>query len=253
MTLIIDEYSYALHLLEYGFSGYMKWQDLLILAKYYRHLGESTQSISKKLVEYSQKFNSEYNDIVFSDKIESAVRTSKKQNLRIPQPVFITQNELDSMRIVNNYRYEKILFVMLVLSRNNKMFNNNLGGDYYINQKFSTILSLAKVYMRKEERNKLKNSFFVLGLIDAPSPIKIPKDKRDNFKLLFADENSEKILWVKDLNNIVDFYFPYCQSCGKQIDRKSNRQKFCDECWMERNKELQRNWIKSKRNIDVEV
>ena len=243
--LILDEYNHALHLLEYGFSTRMNYQELLILAKYYRYLGESTQSVSKRLVEYCEKFVPDYNDVLHFSKIKRAVNKSKKQSLKFPQNVFITKSELDSIRKIENRKYEKILFVMLALSRNNILLDNKGKDNYYVNLKLSTIFSLAKVYARKDEKNYILNLFKINNLLRIPERTKAPNGKIDSFQLLFINEESEKILWIKDFNNIVDSYPLYCEVCGNIFEKKtnkSNNQKYCTNCFNENNKNLKLKW-----------
>ena len=39
---------------------------------------------------------------------------------------------------------------------------------------------------------------------------------------------------IDDLNNIVSFYPFYCGVCGKVIEKGSNRQTMCKQCYVER-------------------
>jgi hypothetical protein len=45
-----------------------------------------------------------------------------------------------------------------------------------------------------------------------------------------------------------------CECCGKRIETKSNRIKYCENCWKEKQKNWQRESMKKKRNnIKCEV
>ena len=37
------------------------------------------------------------------------------------------------------------------------------------------------------------------------------------------DDNSEAIIFIDDMENIIDYYPFSCEKCGKIIDKKSNR------------------------------
>ena len=96
--------------------------------------------------------------------------------------------------------------------------------------------------MRKDERNNFKNLLFKLGLIISTEPIKIPRKKIDSFKLLFINEDSEKILWINDFENIHLSYPFYCEVCRKMIEKNGRNQKMCDDCWKEKHRKNSREW-----------
>ena len=65
------------------------------------------------------------------------------------------------------------------------------------------------------------------------------------------DNQSEEYMRVTDFLNIVSFYKPLCEKCEKEIDRNSNRQKMCQECWNEKHRENSRKTMKKIRNNNV--
>ena len=234
-AIIFDERSYAKELLRSGFSSFMSWYDLLVLAKYYRFLGFKTSQVRKELASFCKKFNPEYNDVVSGLSLDSAVRKSEKQELKLPMDVMITESELNIIHNVHNYRYEKILFVLLVISRNNKLVNHNHNPEYYVNQNFSVILPLAGVYANKQERDFIKHDLFNKGFILAPEPSRMMRNnKKENYKLLYANEDSGSAILVDDLEQIINFYKPLCENCGKQVDRQVKKAILCSGCYADK-------------------
>jgi len=252
MSIIFNEYEYAKEKLETGFKKFICWNDLLILAKYFRYEGYDSSEIRQKLMNLSIAYESNYNDINSGDRLDRAVKKSEKQSLKFPSEVYITENEIEKIRSIKNYKYEKILFVMLVVSRNNKMSYKNNGELYFINENFSYILSLAKVYATKNEGDFIKHYLYSEGMIEAM----YPNNKyffygRDNFKLLYADANSPVKFIIKDLDNMLFYYKPVCEICGKEMEIRKRR-KTCDSCYQEIRKNMKKNWIKNSRNKNVD-
>lgn len=252
-SIIFDEHKYALKLLDNGFSKFMKYNDLFILAKYYRFMGFKTTQVRRYLQDFCEKFYPDYNDVIFGNKLDFATKKSEKFELRIPSEVFITLSEMEKIRSVKNYRLEKILFVMLMISRNNKIFRGNISEFYFVNENMSTIFALAKVYSTKKERNEIKHELYKLGFIEAiPANAKFDSNGKDNFRLFYADDKSEVDFTITDLDNMVLFYKPVCEVCGKEIEKKNNRHKMCSDCWKEKHRILNmENMRKSRKDVYV--
>jgi len=229
--IIFDEWQYAQELENKDFKGYISWKDLFILAKYHRFLGQSTSKIREKLESFCLDHLPEYNPFFYEEKIRSAIERSKKHDLKIPQEVVITKAEIERIRSFGNYRLEKILFVLLVVSKNN--YSSSHTGIYYMNQNFSAIVSLAKVYMSRVEREKIEHEFFIKNLVSSPDPHRnIDKYDKESFIILYVDNKSEEYLRITDFSRIVSFYRPLCEKCGKEMEVRKRR-KICDKCYLE--------------------
>ena len=246
MNIIFNEYNYALKLLDQGFSSYMNWRDLAILSRYYRYIGLEDFEIRINLVKFCLKFFPEYNEIRNGYHLDNAIRNSRKNKLKISKGVMITKSELNSIRNENNYRYEKILFAMLVLAKNSKAHSNSTCGEYFVNQNFSAIVSIAKVYVNKEERENIKHQLFLDGMFKDWEPNKVTNNSGiDSFCLAFVNDNSGSAIFIPpEYMNDYMLYFPrYCKLCGKPIEN-NYRQEYCLDCRQNMSKEIKRNWWK---------
>jgi hypothetical protein len=85
----------------------------------------------------------------------------------------------------------------------------------------------------------------------------LPTDKRkstnrEKFLLKYVRKDSEKAIFILDPENILSYYKPVCEVCGKEMERTGKTQKMCKECWKEKFKELNkinnRNYRKNKLN-----
>jgi predicted Zn-ribbon and HTH transcriptional regulator len=228
MTIIFNELEYAEKLFEKGFSRFMSKRDLFILAKYFRHMGENDCEIEKSLIDFCTKFEPEFSEIIFAKKIENVIKESKDRKLRIPVDVPITSNELDIIKSIKNYRYEKVLFTMLVLGKYYKLTNtSNLiskSKQYYIKDYPQEIFKLAHVSQKNDEN--IMHILYKLGLINN-------NKVSDSYYLMFTttEDNSNIEIIITNINKILDFYPPYCEDCGAILKNKSKMHSKCLTCY----------------------
>ena len=249
MSFIFNELEYAESLLEYGPKKSIKNNDLYILGRYYSYMGYDLKEIRNGVESFLKKYNTGYNEVLFSNQLDKIVKDSVKIPLRIPKPVYITKNEINKIRSVHNYKMEKILFVLLVVSRYYKLMRDKEYNGYYVNQTFSSILSLAHVYAKKSDKEIMQHVLRDLGFIRPIEPDGIHKSNgKDNLQLLYDDENSEKTIYITDMNKIIEFYPFFCSVCGKITEKKSNRQKMCDECFYKNRREYENERMRKSRN-----
>jgi hypothetical protein len=242
--IIFDEYQYAESLFKKEFKGYISWRDLFILAKYYRYLGKSTSQTRKEIERFCEEKIFRYNEYFYDQKIESVLKKSKYQELKIPKEVVITKSEIERIRSIKNYRLEKILFILLVIGKN----GHSNDGKYYVNQNFSSIVPLARVYMSRDERDRVKHYLFEEGFIVCPEPHRfIVKNKKESFKILYVDNKTEEYLKVTDFSKIISFYKPLCEKCGNEVDVLAKRHRLCRKCYLEHLLEIKR--ISKKKNL----
>lgn len=249
MKIIFNELSYAEELLKKGFKDFIKYADLLILAKYYRYLGHKDPQIKSDIVDFYKQYYPDYNEIILGEKIDSAIKRSKQRDLNLHVDIPITKGEIEKIRTLNNHRYEKILFTMLAISRYSKTVNNNSSPRYFVNQKFSTILTASRVYATKADRNKIKHYLFQQGMIVVPELNRMAEtNTKEMYELLYADENSETAIIIKDMNNITSFYPFHCEVCGKTAEKTGRHQTMCKECWREKHNMLERERKRNKKD-----
>jgi len=235
MTIIFNELEYAENLLEKGFKDFISWEDLSILSRYFRYKGQKRSEIKKSIVEFYKKF-SYYNEHTgVGEKINNAIKKSEKSSLRISTSVTITENEVQRIRSLKNYKLEKICFVMIVLSRANKIAYNSSSSRYYLSMNFAEVLEIANVQATKDERRELKYIFSNGSMVRAPEVNRMaPFNSREMHEMIFIDENSGSGITVTDLDDILSFYPQVCIQCGKNMPPQAKRLKeICDKCYEE--------------------
>lgn len=145
----------------------------------------------------------------------------------------------------------------------------NLMRDKYTNVyedivKKYTELDLKKHFMVDSEKDKKANEFHYQYQEIKKSILEINPDV--NYvtdvlvEYLYGQKNSKfkTTLWecfgdviVQNLKMNVGFNKVYCDGCGDLIEKVTNNQKYCKECWKEKQKELDREYQRKKYNSRV--
>lgn len=248
--MIFYEEKHAKKLLESGFTSFMNYEDLSILAKYFKYIGKNKSQIRKSLVEFCEKHNPYFNEVLSRGKIDGALKSCEKFGLRLAIDVPVTISELDIIKNCGDYKRQKILFVMLVISKYFKYNdtrltpkkNNNHDNDFYVNYKLIDILKMSQINISKVER---KDIIYDLEQSHLITTIK-NRDGGTSFQINFIDENSEPSIVVSDMDNIISFYHFYCSRCGKETN-KARRHDLCDDCYKEKRREISRDIMREKR------
>jgi len=230
--MIFNELEYAENLLEKGFKDFISWEDLCILSRYFRYKGQKRSEIKKSIVKFYKLF-SYYNEQIVGGKIDNAIKKSEKSPLRISTSATITESEVQRIRALKNYKLEKICFVMIVLSRANKIAYNSSSSRYYLSMNLSEVLEMANVRATKNERKELKYILSNGSMIRAPEVNRMaPFNSREMHEMIFIDESSGSGITVTDLNDISSFYPQVCIQCGQEMpDRKKRFREICDKCY----------------------
>jgi hypothetical protein len=233
--LIYDELEYAENLVKNGFVKDMSRNDLTILAKYYLCKQFDEEDTRGLLIKFCRKHHQGFNEIIFAKTIDDSIKSAKKTPLRLPIDVFITKSEIEKIRKVKNYRYEKILFVMLYCAKYEKEIKKSYGNKeidnrFYVNKLFSSILSMAKVYATVENQDKIKDYLHQEGFFNST----ITRWEDDGgFEIFYAENDIEgKPIFdvIRSPADVDKYYPPYCERCGREIEKSGKRQKFCEEC-----------------------
>jgi len=235
--IIFNEYKFAQEMLNRGFKKNMSSAELIVLAKYFRYIGKNEDQITDDLNIFCAKHFDGFNPIISCNKIKHVVQNSKKYPLVIPKPVPITQNEIDIIKGLNDYKSEKVIFILLVIAKHLKL---NVGiKDYYANVKRTEMFTMAKVHTTKEEKNNIINNLDQqTGLIDTQL---FGGRSSCSFLITFVDEGGDAIFYVDEFDNIIGFYPIYCEKCGIVLEKTGRNHKMCKLCWKEHRKEWDRN------------
>lgn len=235
--IIFDEKEYVEKLLKCGFQQpYNKrFKDVFILAKYYKYNKYSKKRTIRMLTDYMIKYDNEFeinrgNDNEIIAKIVHNVY-SHKYHFRHNESVDITKGEIDKILQLKNKNEKQIAFVLLVLS---KLYRSK---RIYIQK--NDLIELSRVYDNRWYCDE------VLTILDRMNYIDIAGGL---IEVLFIDKESEIIAEINNFDNLTEQLYTilnkynqnetWCIKCGIQIEKTSNRTKYCPKCWKEIDAEL---------------
>lgn len=244
--MIFYEKERAEELLKSGFTSFMNFTDLSLLARYFKYMGKNKTQIRNSLIEFCTKFIPDFNEVLSRNTIENAIKTVDKYGIRFPINVAATKSELETIRNCGNYKRQKVLFVMLIIAKYFKYNNtkltesksNKFDHSFYANEKMTNIFRMANVNVSKKERNDIQYNLQKMGLITSIGSAA--------FQVHFVDEKSDAEIIVTDMNRLIDFYPFYCERCGKIIKNKAKRHNLCEKCYTE---DLKSRKTKTMRNL----
>lgn len=232
--MIFCEKSYAENLLINGFSRFMSYNDLAILARYYKYLGKNKSQIYSDLINFCSKYNSDFNEVLSFKKIKNAVKTIDKYSLRIGKSVDITKAEMNSILELKDYKFQKVLFVMLAIAKYFKEHKTNIkekketkySNNYYVNEKFTNLLKMAKVNISKTKRIEMMHALEEMGYFSTTLV--------GSFKINFINYLSPIEIHVENMDNLISFFPFYCKSCkNKYSPIPRDRMGLCGSCYQE--------------------
>jgi|GEM_PF-1755025 len=168
-------------------------------------------------------------------------RSNKDFKLNEIDSIFISGNELERIKLIENLDAEKIAFVLMVYGKINKIIGRDCKIGTYCNRDFFKDCGLSFSNANRNLINHLKQ----LGYV-TPS---------DNHQSSFVEINIADEYEANDENNGINifdfrefvllyemwrgFRVDYCE-CGTPIRIISNRNKYCSVCWNKRQKEIVR-------------
>lgn len=241
MPVVLNEKKQAEYIIEKGEVGNKPTSTLFLLAKYYRQKENlNKEQTFNKLNEFMEKNYKNYNSATWEDIIEDISKKANKYPLREIDYIEITKSEIDMIRNVCDIRYEKLLFTMLCYAKlYNKISDKNNG---WVNTDIKELFRVARVSVRyRNDKFLYLNDLETAGLISFSN-----KNDNLNLRVAFVDNDSETVLKIDDfrelgyeyLNYIGDGKFIRCECCKKLIRKKSNKQKYCTDCYKRINSDM---------------
>lgn len=251
-----DEAKVAEDVIRNGFGGKgIDYGKMYIMAKYFKEsLGYTGDDLEKEIVLFCQKHDPSFNPIINASGIKRWVLAAEKYSLRRITHVTITEKELGILSNIKKPRERKILFVALVLAKARKKGNTRIGktefresDNYYIKyDNFADIIRLAN-FPSLTEHGVKKVLYNNKHLITQYYP------EKELIKLEYAD-SGETGFAIYDLENISDSYEVFfgqklnrCERCGKVYSKTGRRQKYCNACAREVDREKARERMQKAR------
>ncbi len=252
--IIFNEKEYAEYLLKNGVPSTLPFKDLSIIAKYYSYKGLSLSEIKSKIVKICTKYGTNFNPVINRDYVNRIVGSCKKYNLKIPNPITITESEMIAIESLDDLDLERFVFAMLVIAKDSKVNDTRKSKKehserYFVNSSIKDILDLAGVTVTRRKKTQFLHSLKSSGLVDF--------NRYGSFELLFVDKSSDVAVVVSDFREIGLLYEKHvgidivsCEVCGRLVrkNKKATTLKHCKECSYEKQLSLSRQYKEKIRN-----
>ena len=220
--IIFNELEYAEKLIDNSSIGNnVRQKDLNIIARYWKHMGLSEKEIRDKLIEFYEANDAHFNEVLYDQHLEYAVRASRGAPLRAGESVKISRQEMAKIREIESLEVQRVLFTMLAIA---KVFCR--GKEFYYNGKITDVFRLARLTgIRVAQRNSILHWLNTNGFIEA--------NLYGGYKIPFGERDiawNQTFVTIQNLDKIMDYFAYKCASCKKDVFKGFNKHMLCGEC-----------------------
>lgn len=183
-------------------------------------------------VQWMNKHQDNFDESSYSNVISNAIKAAKKVPLYKVDGIFITKNEINTIKSLNNIREEKILFVLLCMAKQqSEVFKFT---DGLVKYTITDLCKSARISVPADEREYILHDILIKGFISCPK-----KNDTKCLRVNFIEENGEAelVLNETDCQELAYVYlkwkngsgFKCCRRCGRLMNSR-NKKDLCPYC-----------------------
>lgn len=183
-------------------------------------------------VQWMNKHQDNFDESSYSNVISNAIKAAKKMPLYKVDGIFITKNEINIIKSLNNIREEKLLFVLLCMAKQqSEVFKFT---DGLVKYTITDLCKSARISVPADEREYILHDILIKGLISCPK-----KNDTKCLRVNFIEENGEAelVLNETDCQELAYVYlkwkngsgFKRCRRCGRLMNSR-NKKDLCPYC-----------------------
>lgn len=206
----------------------------IFLSMYARYLyhgqGLRKAGIIKALNDFMYECYPRYNPVDWDANIEKYATKAGKYPLCECKGVWITENELKTIREIDNKVLERLAFTLLCLAKFKNYRNPN--NNNWVNCSNGEIYTMACINTTAFDKDLKFSQLRELGLIEYAKKV-----NNLNIRILYIDDESEKEFFVSDFRKLGYEWrlhkgekYIRCADCGILVKKTSNRRKYCKDC-----------------------
>lgn len=252
MPIVLNEVKKAEEIISSRKIGDKPASTLYLLGRYYIQKQEMTiEETKKELDDFMSNNYRGYNSAKWEGIIENISLKAHRHPLRNVDYVGITRLELDTIKKVNNLKYQRLLFTMLCYAKLYNMSSPNNNG--WVNEDISELYKIARVTVKhRNDKFLYINDLHTLGYISFSK-----KNNNLNLKVNFIDSCSDFVLKIHDFRELGYEYLKYlnigryinCAICNRLVRLKNKNDfstKYCFECSRNNKNEQNKKYYKIK-------
>ena len=238
--MIFDEVAEAKKILADKNLDYFDIKKMTILAKYFAYLGKSKKEIYAALIDFCNSQEHIKYDAGDEDVIIKAMESLKKYKIRLPKVCVVTQHELDEIATINNFKTERIFFVMICLAKYAKETNTAKVQKEYPEEKLIYWGTTAELFKLSRYSENFFNRNIIVGDIEDLKYIETKPNgdrTKNHIEINTYYKDSNPVIFFDNPEYVYKLYKAYkdgklirCEVCGNSIIKNSNRQSMCEKC-----------------------
>lgn len=249
MSIVLSERDFAVDAINHCTLGDSPVETIGRVAKYYISEDYKRSDVERLVSEFLIKCDPTINIIKWQDTIERQVKYAYKFPMIQIDNVPITQKELDLCDGLSGRQMQRLLFTLICLAKYADAVNSKNNG--WVNRPDREIFKLANVVTPIKRQSLMLNDLREMGLIRFSRKV-----DNVNINVTCIDKAGEPVLKIEDFRNLGNQYLLYrgepyfiCASCGLAVRRNNNRQTYCQDCSMDKHRQMMRdqwrtnNWV----------
>ena len=252
MKLILNESELIKKIIEENYIDIQTpIKTLNILSKYYFRNNMKKEQVRLAIEDYASKHIKGYNVVSWENRIKKIVSYGNRNKDKINDisQINITGKEIEIIKSIEDKNLQMFAFGLLVYAKIYNILNKN--DVYWVNAADKEIFKDCNLKVTIKQQLSMFYELVQLNLIEVSKKVNCT-----NVKVLYACEDDDIVITVKDFNNIGYEYLRYigdkiknCEVCGCLIKITSNCIKYCKPCFrLVENKRLL-NIMKKKKSL----
>lgn len=206
------------------------------LAKYNYHiLGLNDKLSYEKILSYlTDNCENIFESNLYKD-IDSCIKSVKKHSMATIEEICITRSELNTIHTLNNVREEKVMFVILAVSKYFNALNNKVYDAAFLTN--SDICKMARLTIPSNERDVFMQFAYDKGLLYRHSwcdssikKLTFVSHQIDDDVILRLNESDFNDLAYTYLAYLTPYKFRRCILCRSWIRKDSLGRQVCKTC-----------------------
>lgn len=234
--MILNEEKFAKELLT-GQNDNIKSirQKIDLIARYNYHvMNKNNDDIYASIVKWLERHHEIFSEQAYSNIISDCIKKAPKRPFYHIDTIKITEKEMNIITSQDNLRYEKILFVLLCMAKQQKIaygFDNGL-----VSYSMTDLFKTARVSVPVDEREDILHKLLKAGLIGIP----VKNDTKCLFVNFMDDADEDIVLELneQDCGELAYAYLDFtgkvkvsrCAKCGKLIKQSKKYGNLCKGC-----------------------
>ena len=236
MYISLNEYKDAERYIDERDIGQDFYNKLRVMAGFHKYNGLQDSDIKEELRNYVRLCGESPTLNVWSDMIDSAVKSANKTGLVMIDKIVITQSEVDKIKQLEGVQLQRLAFALLCISKyRDETVNKN---NHWVCMQDKEIMRLANL------RLPLKRQAYLYRTLKDLGYLKFPRKKNSiSMRVNYIDNESEEEICVTNFKDLGYQYLKYlgqpyfeCESCGsitkikKSQSAAGRKPKYCENC-----------------------